>query len=105
MKRLVLVDANSLIHRSYHAVPSLTTSKGELVNAVFGFASTILKVFDQLKPTYLAFAFDTPGPIFRQEMYEGYKEGRIALDTALGNQFARTLEIVDAFGAAKFWLT
>ena len=44
MKRLVLVDGNALLHRAYHATPPFTTSKGELVNAVYGFSAMILKV-------------------------------------------------------------
>ncbi len=102
MSKLVLVDANSLIHRSYHAIPPLTTSKGELVNAVFGFASTLLKVLSELKPDFLAIAFDVPGPTFRHKEFAQYKAQRPALDKALGNQFERTREVADAFGAAIF---
>ena len=45
-KRLILIDGNAIIHRSFHALPPLTTKKGELVNAVYGFASTLLSVID-----------------------------------------------------------
>jgi DNA polymerase-1 len=58
MAKLVLIDGNALIHRAYHAYPPLTTSKGELVNAVYGFLSIIFSVFKQLKPEYTACAFD-----------------------------------------------
>lgn len=102
MTRLVLIDANSLIHRSYHAIPPLTTSKGELVNAVFGFASTLLKVLSELKPDFLAIAFDSPGPTFRHKDFPQYKAQRPALDRALGNQFDRTRQVARAFGAAIF---
>ncbi|MBI2020836.1 hypothetical protein HYS94_05515, partial [Candidatus Daviesbacteria bacterium] len=61
MKRLVLVDGNALLHRAYHATPPLTTKKGELVNAVYGFSSMILKAINELKPDYLAIAWDEKG--------------------------------------------
>ena len=102
MSKLVLIDANSLIHRSYHAIPPLTTSKGELVNAVFGFASTLLKVLSELKPDFLAIAFDVPGKTFRHADFPQYKAQRPTLDKALGNQFERTRQVADAFGAAIF---
>lgn len=102
MSKLVLIDAHSIIHRSYHAIPPLTTSKGELVNAVFGFASTLLKVLAELKPEYLAICFDAPGPVFRHAEYKRYKATRPALDRALGNQFERTKEVAKAFGAQTF---
>ena len=104
MSKLVLIDAHSIIHRSYHAIPPLTTSKGELVNAVFGFASTLLKVLQELKPEYLVIAFDAKGPTFRHAEYKEYKATRPALDKALGNQFERTREVAEAFGAQTFEL-
>lgn len=97
MSRLVLIDANSLIHRAFHAIPPLTTSKGELVNAVYGFASTLLKVFAELKPDYVVACFDTPEPTFRHEAFAEYKATRVEMDKALSPQFAYTQEILKAF--------
>jgi len=97
MSRLVLIDANSLIHRAFHAIPPLTTTKGELVNAVYGFASTLLKVFAELKPEYVIACFDTPEPTFRHEAYKEYKATRVEMDKALSPQFAYTQEILKAF--------
>jgi DNA polymerase-1 len=58
---LLLFDGNALVHRAFHALPPLTQHKtGELVNAVYGFASTLLKVFADFKPTHWAVAFDRP---------------------------------------------
>ena len=104
MKRLVLIDGNALLHRAYHATPPLTTSKGELVNAVYGFTSMLLKVLDELKPDYLAVAWDVKAPTFRHGQYEAYKAKRKAMDDGLASQFKRTHEILDAFNIPQFKL-
>jgi DNA polymerase-1 len=76
---LLLFDGNALVHRAFHALPPLTQPRtGELVNAVYGFASTLLKVFADFKPTHWAVAFDRPTPTFRHEMFEEYKAQRPA---------------------------
>ena len=62
MERLMLLDGNGLIYRGYFALPPLTTSKGELVNAVFGFCSIVLRGIQDIQPDYVAVAFDLPGP-------------------------------------------
>lgn len=76
-KKLILIDANALMHRAYHALPPLTTKKGEMVNAVYGFTSVLLKVIKDLKPDYMICAFDVAGGTFRDKIYKKYKEGRI----------------------------
>ncbi|MDO8573809.1 MAG: DNA polymerase I [Candidatus Daviesbacteria bacterium] len=104
MKRLVLVDGNALLHRAYHAVPPFTTSKGELVNAVFGFSSMVLKVIGELHPEYLAIAWDEKGPTFRHQAYTQYKATRSAPDEGLSGQYKRVHEIVKAFNIPEFKL-
>jgi DNA polymerase-1 len=69
MKRFVLVDGNALLHRAFHATPPLTTSKGELVNAVYGFTNMLLRSWDDLKPDYMAIAWDKKAPTFRHQEY------------------------------------
>src|SRR5207302_9892632 len=59
-ERLALIDSNSLIYRAFFAVPPLTTTKGELANATFGFASILLKTLEQATPQHIAAAFDLP---------------------------------------------
>jgi len=105
MKRLVLVDGNALLHRAYHATPPFTTSKGELVNAVYGFSAMILKVMDELKPDYLAIAWDEKGPTFRHQAYAQYKATRGPKDDALSNQYKRVFEITKAFNISEFKLS
>ena len=65
-ERLLLADSNSLIYRGYFAIPPLTTTKGELVNAAFGFASILLKVIQEHPPQHIAACFDLPVPTFRR---------------------------------------
>ena len=62
MERLMLLDGYGLVYRGYFALPPLTTSRGELVNGVFGFASIVLRGIQDLQPDYLAVSFDLPGP-------------------------------------------
>ena len=78
MERLMLLDGNGLIYRGYFALPPLTTSKGELVNAVFGFCSIVLRGIQDIRPDYVAVAFDLAGPTFRHERFADYKATRVA---------------------------
>ncbi len=96
-RRLVLVDGNAILHRAYHALPPLTTRSGELVNAVYGFASMLFKIFSDLHPEYIAVAFDTAGPNFRHQEYIGYKANRPKTDLELTGQIDRVHQLVKAF--------
>ncbi len=94
--KLVLIDGHALAYRAYYALPpSLTTSKGELTNAVFGFTSMLLNVLRDEKPDYIAVAFDV-GKTFRHEEYEEYKAHRIEMPDELRTQMARIQEVVQA---------
>lgn len=98
MKRLILLDTHAIIHRAYHALPPLTSPKDEPVNAVYGFTSILLRILRELKPDYIAAAFDLAGPTFRHVAYERYKATRPETPSDLGLQFAFVREILDAFG-------
>jgi len=76
MEKLYLLDGHSLAHRSFYALPLLTTESGEYTNSVFGFARMLFKIIDEEKPDHIAVAFDLKGPTFRHEEYEDYKAGR-----------------------------
>ena len=100
---LLLFDGNALVHRAFHALPPLTQHKtGELVNAVYGFASTLLKVFTDFKPTHWAIAFDRPTPTFRHEMFEEYKAQRPATPEELKGQIKKVHQLVEAFHIPVF---
>jgi DNA polymerase-1 len=96
MERLMLLDGNGLIYRGYFALPPLTTSKGELVNAVFGFCSIVLRGFQDIDPAYVAVAFDLPGPTFRHERFADYKATRQRMPDDLRDQFPKVREVVKA---------
>ncbi|MDH4142863.1 MAG: DNA polymerase I [Chloroflexota bacterium] len=96
MERLMLLDGNGLIYRGYFALPPLTTSKGELVNAVFGFCSIVLRGIQDLRPDYVAVAFDLSGPTFRHEQYAEYKATRQRMPDDLRDQFPKVRDVVAA---------
>ncbi|NTW26723.1 MAG: DNA polymerase I [Candidatus Moranbacteria bacterium] len=96
-KKLILIDGNAIIHRAYHALPPFTTKKGELVNAVYGFASTLLSVIAEFKPDYVVASFDLAGKTFRHEKFEEYKANRVKGDDDLYVQIPRVKEVVRAF--------
>ncbi|HMJ81464.1 MAG TPA: DNA polymerase, partial [Candidatus Dormibacteraeota bacterium] len=99
MDRLMLLDANGLIYRAYFALYNtpLTTSKGELVNAVFGFWSIVLRGFQDVHPDYVIACFDLSGPTFRHEQFTEYKATRRPMPDDLREQFPKVRELIEAF--------
>jgi len=101
-KKFCIIDGNAIIHRAYHALPPLTRSDGMVVNAVYGFASMLLKVISDLNPDYLAVAFDLPGKTFRDDLYKEYKATRVKADQDLYDQIPLVHELVEAFNIPIF---
>ncbi|OGZ95880.1 MAG: DNA polymerase I [Candidatus Sungbacteria bacterium RIFCSPHIGHO2_01_FULL_50_25] len=97
MKKLILLDTHAIIHRAYHALPPLTSPSGEPVGAVYGFTSILLRILRELKPDYIAAAFDLAGPTFRHVVYERYKAQRPETPSDLAPQFSYVREVLDAF--------
>ena len=99
MKKLILVDGNNLMFRSYYATAYngnlMKNSKGFPTNALYGFVSMINKIMLEEKPVYMAVAFDI-GKNFRKQEYDFYKEGRIATPEELKMQMPVAREILDA---------
>lgn len=97
-EKFVIIDGNALVHRAFHALPpTMTTKSGEIVNAIYGFTATLLKVFKDLKPDYLAVTFDLAAPTFRHKAYTEYKATRVKQVDELYQQFPRIKEVVRAF--------
>lgn len=96
-KTLILIDGHALVHRAFHALPPLNTGGGELVNAVFGFTSILLKVLKDLAPDYIAATFDLAGPTFRHKEFEDYKATRVKAPDELYAQIARVKDVLGAF--------
>lgn len=93
-KKIILVDANSLIHRAFHALPPFRSPQGELVNAVYGFYSILLNIITRIKPDYAAISFDVAKKTFRHKAFEGYKAKRVKAPDELYEQFGRIKEIL-----------
>ncbi|MFY9461923.1 MAG: DNA polymerase I [Candidatus Sungiibacteriota bacterium] len=101
-KRLVLIDSNAIIHRAFHALPPLSSPQGEPTNAVYGFTTMLLRILRELKPDYIAGAFDTPKPTFRHAVYERYKATRVKAPDELYMQIPRAKEVLGVFGIPVF---
>jgi len=97
-KRLIVIDSNAIIHRAFHALPPLSTKKGEIINAVYGFMLVLFRAIRELKPTYIVACFDVKGPTFRHDKYKEYKGKRLPTDDNLIQQIPKVKEILTAFG-------
>ncbi len=102
MRKLILIDGNALLHRAYHAYPPLSSPKGELINAVYGFSAMLLSVLDKLSPTHVAVAWDVHGATFRKQEFEDYKANRGPMDEELVGQIDRTKEVVQKLNIPQF---
>lgn len=101
-KRLIVIDSNSIIHRAFHALPPLTTKKGEVVGAVYGFLLVFLKAIKEFQPDFVAACFDVKGPTFRHEKYQGYKAKRPKAPDELYEQIPKVKEVLNSFNV-KIW--
>ena len=101
-KKLIIIDSNSVIHRAFHALPALSTKKGELVNAVYGFLLVFFKAIKEFKPDYIAACFDFPAPTFRHKKFKEYKAKRKPAPKELYSQIPKVKEILEAFNVSIF---
>lgn len=101
-QRLLIIDGNALVHRSFHGIPPLNDSTGAPVNAVYGFATSLLRAWKELKPTHIVATFDMKGPTFRHEEYTPYKAHRVAAPDELYAQIPRVKDLVQSFNIPIF---
>jgi len=94
--RVILIDAHSLIYRAFFALPPMSTSSGEVTNAVYGFTSMLAIVLAS-RPEFAVAAFDLAAPTFRSKEYEEYKAGRRAMPEDLRPQIEKVREVLTAF--------
>ncbi|BAU50404.1 DNA polymerase I [Sulfurifustis variabilis] len=95
---LVLVDGSSYLYRAFHAMPSLTNSRGEATGAVYGVTNMLRKLLADYDPAYVAVVFDAKGRTFRDDVYPEYKANRPPMPDALSAQIEPIHEIVRALG-------
>ena len=98
MKKLLIVDGNSILNRAYYGIRPLTTRDGLFTNAVFGVANILKKHLDALEPDYAAVAFDLKAPTFRHQKYDLYKANRHPMPEELRMQLPYIRDCVSALG-------
>lgn len=99
MERLVVIDGNSIMNRAFYGIMGnkmLQTEDGTYTNAVYGFLAIMFKILEDLKPEYLAVAFDLKAPTKRHLMYEAYKGTRHAMPEELVAQMPMIKEVLIA---------
>lgn len=96
MKKLMILDGNSVVNRAFYGVRPLNAPDGTPTNAVYGFLAILQKLFEGEAPDSLCVAFDLPAPTFRHEMYEGYKAQRKPMPEELAVQMPLLKETLDA---------
>ena len=98
MKKILVIDGNSIINRAYYGMRPLTTKSGKTTHAVYGMINMISRQLSAIKPDYAAVAFDLKAPTFRHKMYDGYKAGRHATPEDLISQFPDAKECLGLMG-------
>lgn len=96
MKKLLILDANSIVNRGFYAVRPLTNKDGLNTNAIFGFLNIFFKYKEEIKPDYIAAAFDLSAPTFRHKMYDGYKATRHKMPDELREQIPVLKDVLSA---------
>jgi DNA polymerase I len=102
MKQLLLIDANSIIHRSFHALPPFTGPDGRPTGALYGISAMMLTLLRTAKPDYAAALFDRPEPTFRDKKYAEYKGKRPPTADELVSQIIEARKLFEAFGIKVF---
>ena len=98
MKKILVIDGNSIINRAYYGMRPLTTKSGKTTHAVYGMINIISRQLSALNPDYAAVAFDLKAPTFRHKMYDEYKAGRNPTPPDLISQFPDAKECLALMG-------
>ena len=99
MKKLVLIDGNSIMNRAFYGImgsKALTTKDGKYTNAIYGFLAILFKLLEEEKPDYIGVTFDLKAPTARHIMYEGYKANRKGMPTELAEQMPIIKDVLRA---------
>lgn len=98
MKQLMIIDGSSLLFRAFFALPPLSSALGTPTNAVYGFLTMLIKLYEEIKPDYVAVAFDKGRQTFRTELYSDYKGNRPDAPEDLRPQFSLIQDVLKALG-------
>ncbi len=98
MKKLLCIDGNSILNRSFYGIRLLSTKDGFPTNALYGLVNVIAKQLESIKPDFAAIAYDLKIPTFRHEMYPAYKAGRHAMPDELRAQMPESKPLAEALG-------
>jgi DNA polymerase-1 len=103
-KRLLLIDGHSMAYRAFYALPveNFKTSVGQPTNAIYGFASMLINLIKEEKPTHIAVAFDVSRKTFRTERFPEYKANRASTPDEFRSQMSHINEMIDSFGIKHF---
>ncbi len=102
MKKLLILDSNSLMNRAFYALPPLTNSDGINTNAIYGFINMLFKMKDEINPDAVIATFDLKAPTFRHKEYSDYKAGRNKMPPELAEQFPIIKELFKLMGIKIF---
>ncbi len=97
-KKVWVIDSMSLIFQVFHAIPNMTSPRGEPVNAVFGFTRDMFTILEQKKPDYLYCALESETPTFRHTLYEQYKQHRSEMPVDLVPQLPQIRRVLAVMG-------
>ena len=95
MKRLLILDGNSLLNRAYYALPLLSNKDGIYTNAIYGFSNMLFRMREDIAPDYIVATFDRKAPTFRHEKYDNYKAGRKKMPDELASQIPFVKEMLN----------
>ena len=103
-KRLLLIDGHSMAYRAFFALPAenFTTAQGQHTNAIYGFATMLISLLKDEKPTHVAVAFDVSRKTFRTEIFPEYKANRAKTPDEFRSQMSYLHELVKGFGISQF---
>ena len=103
-KRLLLIDGHSMAYRAFFALPveNFTTAQGQHTNAIYGFATMLISLLKDEKPTHVAVAFDVSRKTFRSEIFPEYKANRAKTPDEFRSQMSYLHELVKGFGISQF---
>ncbi len=102
MKKLLIIDGNSIINRAFYAIKMLTNKDGIFTNGIYGFLNIFFKNTEELNPDYIAVAFDLKAPTFRHKKYSQYKAQRKGMPDELKMQMPILKEVLKAMNVAIY---